>query len=53
MGSTQVLSMLLYNQGFRLFHLGIASAVGWIILFGVFFMALLQQVISRRNYAIS
>lgn len=53
MGSTQVLSMLLYNQGFRLFHLGTASAVGWIILIGVFIMTLLQQLISRRNYAIS
>lgn len=53
MGSTQVLSMLLYNQGFRLFHLGTASAVGWIILLGVFIMTLLQQLISRRNYAIS
>lgn len=53
MGSTQVLSMLLYNQGFRLFHLGTASAVGWIILLGVFIMTLLQQLISRRNYATS
>ena len=53
MGSTQVLSMLLFNQGFRLFHLGIASAVGWIILLGVFTLTLLQQFISRRNYATS
>ena len=53
MGSTQVLSMLLYNQGFRLFHLGTASAVGWIILLGVLIMTLLQQLISKRNHATS
>lgn len=53
MGSTQVLSMLLYNQGFRLFHLGTASAVGWIILLAVLIMTLLQQLISKRNHATS
>ena len=31
MGSTNVLSMYLYNQGFRVFHLGMASAVGWLL----------------------
>lgn len=51
MGSTQVLSMLLYNQGFRLFHLGTASAVGWIILVGVLILTYAQQFLTKRSHA--
>ena len=50
MGSTQVLSLLLYNQGFRLFNLGVASAIGWIILTFVLVITLSQRLLSRiRN----
>jgi len=31
LGSTNVLSLYLYNQGFKVFHLGYASAVGWVL----------------------
>jgi multiple sugar transport system permease protein len=49
MGSTQVLSMLLYNQGFRLFHLGTASAIGWLILFGILLLGIIQRMLSRKT----
>lgn len=49
MGSTQVLSLLLYNQGFRLFNLGVASAIGWIILAFVLVITLCQRLLSRNR----
>ena len=48
MGSTQVLSMLLYNQGFRLFHLGTASAIGWLILLGVLLLGSVQRLLAKK-----
>jgi multiple sugar transport system permease protein len=48
MGSTQVLSMLLYNQGFRLFHLGTASAIGWLILLGILLLGSFQRLLSKK-----
>jgi len=42
LGSTNVLSLYLYNQGFKIFHLGYASAVGW-VLFGIVLAATIMQ----------
>ncbi|MCL4425672.1 MAG: sugar ABC transporter permease [Firmicutes bacterium] len=47
MGATDVLPLYLYRQGFRLFHLGYASAVGWVIFLLVFITTLLQWRFSR------
>jgi multiple sugar transport system permease protein len=49
MGSTQVLSLLLYNQGFRLFNLGVASAIGWIILAFVLGITLFQRFLFKNR----
>jgi len=46
MGATEVLPLYLYKQGFRLFHLGYASAVGWVIFLVVFVATLLQWRVS-------
>lgn len=51
MGSTQVLSMLLYNQGFRLFHLGTASAIGWLILLGVLLLGGIQRLLAKKVFS--
>jgi multiple sugar transport system permease protein len=48
MGSTNVLSLYLYNQGFKVFHLGYASAVGW-VLFGIILAATIIQWQFRRG----
>lgn len=42
LGSTEVLGLYLYREAFRLFHLGYAAAVGWVIFFVVFLVTLLQ-----------
>jgi len=42
LGSTEVLPLYLYTQGFHLFHLGYAAAVGWVI-FAVVFIATIFQ----------
>jgi multiple sugar transport system permease protein len=42
LGATEVLPMYLYSQGFRLFHLGYAAAVGWVIFVVIFIATLLQ-----------
>jgi multiple sugar transport system permease protein len=47
LGATNVLPMLLYNQGFRLFHLGYAAAIGWVIFLVVFCATVLQWRLSR------
>lgn len=47
-GSTNVLSLYLYNQGFRLFNLGYASAVGW-VLFAVVLVFTILQWQARRG----
>lgn len=47
LGATNVLPMLLYNEGFRLFHLGYASAIGWVIFLLVLSAALVQWRVSR------
>jgi len=49
MGSTNVLSLYLYNQGFRLFHLGYASAVGWTLFLLVLIATMLQWQFARRD----
>ena len=49
MGSTQVLSLLLYNQGFKLFNLGVASAIGWIILAFVLGITLTQRFLFKNR----
>lgn len=47
LGATDVLPLYLYRQGFRLFHLGYAAAVGWVIFLVVFAATLVQWRISR------
>lgn len=47
-GSTNVLALYLYNQGFRIFHLGYASAVGW-VLFGVVLLVTVVQWQLRKG----
>lgn len=47
-GSTNVLALYLYNQGFRVFHLGYASAVGW-VLFGIVLVVTVLQWQMRRG----
>lgn len=47
MGSTNVLSMYLYNQGFRVFHLGMASAVGWLLFALIFVVTILQWQFTK------
>lgn len=49
MGSTNVLSLYLYNQGFRLFHLGYASAIGWTLFTLVFVATMLQWQFRRKS----
>ena len=47
LGGTDVLPMYLYQQGFRLFHLGYAAAVGWVIFLVVFTVTFLQWRLTR------
>jgi multiple sugar transport system permease protein len=47
MGSTNVLSMYLYNQGFRVFHLGVASAVGWLLFITILFVTIFQWQFTK------
>lgn len=47
LGGTDVLPMYLYHQGFRLFHLGYAAAVGWVIFLVVFTVTFLQWRLTR------
>jgi len=47
LGATNVAPLFLYNQGFRLFHLGYAAAVGWVIFVLVFAATLAQWRLSR------
>ncbi len=49
MGSTNVLSLYLYNQGFRLFHLGYASAIGWALFILVLITTMVQWQFRRRD----
>lgn len=47
LGATDVLPMYLYRQGFEIFHLGTAAAVGWVIFLFVFAITVLQWVLTR------
>ncbi|MFL5954420.1 MAG: carbohydrate ABC transporter permease [Gaiellaceae bacterium] len=47
LGATDVAPLFLYNQGFRLFHLGYAAAVGWVIFLVVLGVVLLQWRLSK------
>lgn len=47
LGATNVAPLFLYNQGFRLFHLGYAAAVGWVIFLVVLVATLIQWRLSR------
>lgn len=47
LGSTNVLPMFLYTEGFRLFHLGYAAAVGWVIFLLILVVTILQWRLSR------
>jgi multiple sugar transport system permease protein len=47
MGATDVVPLFLYNQGFRLFHLGYAAAVGWVVFVVVLLATLVQWRLSR------
>ncbi|MGE5589811.1 MAG: carbohydrate ABC transporter permease [Bacillota bacterium] len=49
LGATDVLPLYLYRQGFRLYHLGYASAVGWVIFAVVFLATLLQWRLSGEG----
>lgn len=46
MGATEVLGLYLYRQGFNLFHLGFASAIGWVIFVFVFVATVIQWRVS-------
>jgi multiple sugar transport system permease protein len=46
-GATNVAPLFLYNQGFRLFHLGYAAAVGWVIFLVVLGAVLLQWRLTK------
>lgn len=48
-GSTNVMSLLLYNQGFKLFRLGYASAIGWTLFSIILVLTVLQWQIRRRS----
>lgn len=48
-GSTNVLALYLYNQGFRIFHLGYASAVGWVLFAIVLLVTILQWQLRRGD----
>jgi len=47
LGATNVLPMFLYNEGFRIFHLGYAAAIGWVIFLVVFLATVAQWQLSR------
>ncbi len=47
MGATNVAPLFLYNQGFRIFHLGYAAAVGWVIFLVVFAATIVQWRLSK------
>ncbi len=47
LGATNVAPLFLYNEGFRLFHLGYAAAVGWVIFLVVLGAVLVQWRLSR------
>ena len=47
LGATDVLPMYLYREAFRLFHLGYAAAVGWVIFLVVFAATVGQWILSR------
>jgi multiple sugar transport system permease protein len=49
MGSTNVMSLLLFNQGFKLFRLGYASAIGWTLFMIILALTMLQWQIRRRH----
>jgi multiple sugar transport system permease protein len=48
-GSTNVMSLFLYNQGFRIFHLGYASAIGWTLFTVILGLTVLQWQLRRRG----
>lgn len=50
-GSTNVMSLFLYNQGFKLFRLGYASAIGWTLFMIILGLTALQWQIRRRGEA--
>lgn len=47
LGGTDVLPMFLYREGFELFNLGSAAAVGWVIFAVVFAITTIQWRLSR------
>lgn len=47
LGATDVLPMYLYREAFRLFHLGYAAAIGWVIFLIVFGATMVQWALSR------
>lgn len=46
-GATNVAPLFLYNEGFRLFHLGYAAAVGWVIFLVVLGAVVVQWRLSK------
>jgi multiple sugar transport system permease protein len=50
LNSTEVIGLLLYNQAFRYFNMGEASAIAWVIFAIVFFVTLVQwRVFGMRG----
>lgn len=47
LGATNVVPLFLYNQGFRLFHLGYAAAIGWVVFLVIFVATILQWRLSK------
>jgi multiple sugar transport system permease protein len=48
-GSTTVLVYYIYQQGFKYFDLGFASAISWILFLVIFFLTTLQMRLSRSE----
>ncbi len=47
LGATNVVPLLLYNQGFRLFHLGYAAAIGWVVFLVILVTTIVQWRLSK------
>lgn len=48
-GSTRVVLQMLYETGFRDFRTGYAAAIGWVLALVILVVAVVQQVLTRRN----
>ncbi|GAA0180343.1 sugar ABC transporter permease [Clostridium sediminicola] len=49
MGASDVLGLFMYREGFKVGHLGYASAVGWIIFAFIFTLTIAQSKLSNKG----